>query len=81
MKYFQTDDRDDYFASLQKDRKPSATSLNLLDKNGNVVLKKVKYWKIRNYYKDKYIADGGNGKRIWKEELIKRGYQITSNYN
>lgn len=81
MKYFQTDDRDDYFASLEKERKPCATSLNLLDKDGNTVLKNVKYWKIRNYYKETYIIDGGNGKRIWKDELIKRGYQITSNYN
>ena len=42
MKYFQTDDRDDYFASLSKDKKPRVKATYSIFKDGALVMKNIK---------------------------------------
>ncbi len=41
MKYFQTDDRDDYFASLSKNKKPRVKSTYSVYKDERVILKHI----------------------------------------
>jgi len=77
MKYFQTDDRDDYFDSLDKRKRKRLISVSLVDKNGNLIFKEVKTHVLRKYYKDTYLKTG-NGKHIWREGLLKEGYNIIN---
>lgn len=80
MKYFQTDDRDDYFASLSPERKtPRVTSLTL-SKGEKIILDKVRSFEIRYYYRNNHVTNGSNGKRVWRQKLIELGYTITNNY-
>ena len=79
MKYFQTDDRDDYFASLEKSNTKRCISLTLLDPNGKVVLTEVPSHKIRTFVKNNY-PEFGNAKKIWRAAIQSKGYTVVNNY-
>ncbi len=80
MKYFQTDDRDDYFASLEKSRGNKCTSVTLLDANSKAVLSEVPTHKIRAFVKKNY-PEFGNAKKIWRNAIESKGYKVINNYN
>lgn len=72
MSYFNTDD-----IPASKPGKIKQ-NLRLTNPNGIVVFENVKSFELMRYYKDKYAPLGCNGKRIWREELIKWGYTIEN---
>lgn len=73
MSYFQTDD-----IPTSPPTKPRY-NLMLIDAKGKTLLKNVKHYKIRDYYKENYgKLIGSNGKRIWREELTKLGYTVKN---
>jgi len=80
MKYFQTDDRDDYFQSLERRTNPNpCTSLTLIDPNGKKVLTEVPSHKIRSFVKKNY-PEFGNAKKIWRAAIQSKGYTVVNNY-
>jgi len=79
MKYFQTDDRDDYFETLGKKPRKRLISVSLFDKKGNEIFKEVRTHVLRKYCKDNYVKIG-NAKHIWREKLIEYGYLVINNY-
>jgi len=80
MKYFQTDDRDDYFDSFKTNKPNKTVSVTLLDPKGKVVLKEVPTHKIRTYVKKNY-PEFGNAKRIWRNAIQSKGYKVINNHN
>ena len=80
MKYFQTDDRDDYFASLEKSKAKRCISVTLLDTSGKRVLTDVPTYKIREFVKKNY-PEFGNAKKIWRAAIISKGYKVINNYS
>ncbi len=80
MKYFQTDDRDDYFASLEKNNTKRCISVTLLDPNGKRVLTDVPTHKIRSFVKKNY-PEFGNAKKIWRAAITSKGYKVINNYS
>lgn len=78
MKYFQTDDRDDYFASLETKNKNRITSVSLVDPNGKMILSHVPTHKIRSYVRKNY-PEFGNAKKIWRAAIESKGYNVISN--
>lgn len=73
MAYFQTDD-----IPVSPPTKPRL-NLMLTSPSGKVLLKDVKSFKIRDYYKNNYgIKIGSNGKKIWRDELTKLGYKVEN---
>ncbi len=78
MKYFQTDDRDDYFASLSKDKKTRVKVFYDISKNDLVIHKSIPNYKCLSFTKtliDKTRKQLKNNK--WMQELINLGYTIT----
>ena len=80
MKYFQTDDRDDYFESLENKSTNRRTSVSLKDPKGKIILSKVPTHKIRDYVKKNY-PEFGNAKKIWRKSIESKGYKVINNYN
>lgn len=80
MKYFQTYDRDDYFASLEKNKSKRCISVTLLDPNGKRVLTEVATHKIREFVKKNY-PEFGNAKKIWRSAIVSKGYKVINNYS
>lgn len=78
MKYFQTDDRDDYFDSLRTNKPKKYSTVTLLDPNKKVVLKEVQTHKIRAYVK-KNFPEFGNAKKIWRAAITSKGYTVVNN--
>lgn len=78
MKYFQTDDRDDYFASLDTKSKNRITSVSLIDQKGKTVLSHVPTHKIRSYVRHNY-PEFGNAKKIWRAAIQSKGYTVVNN--
>jgi uncharacterized protein YnzC (UPF0291/DUF896 family) len=78
-KYFQTDDRDDYFDSLRTNKKKNYSTITLISPDGNTVLNSVPMYKVRAYAKNNYLPKGQNGKRIWRQLLIDKGYKVINN--
>ena len=79
MKYFQTDDRDDYFASLEKTSRNRCTSVSLKSPSGKILLKEVPTHKVRTYVKKNY-PEFGNAKKIWRAAIQSKGYTVINNY-
>lgn len=79
MKYFQTDDRDDYFDSLEKKHKNKCTSVTLIDPNGKEVLTKVPTHKVRTFVKHNF-PEFGNAKKIWRAAIESKGYKVINNF-
>lgn len=73
-KYFQTDDRDDYFA--QTDKEYSVKTVSVFNPKGSKIFNSVQTRFVRDYYKNNYCNIGENGKRIWREKLTELGYRI-----
>ncbi len=79
MKYFQTDDRDDYFDSLRSNNKPKKWStLTVKDPSGKIILNHVMTYQVRKYIKGKY-PEYGNAKRVWRTALQSKGYTVINN--
>lgn len=74
--YYQTDDRDDYFNSLDRSKR-SPTTVSVIDPKGIMLFKSVQTWEVRQYYKDSYAKPGDNGKKVWRQKLTELGYTIT----
>jgi hypothetical protein len=72
MSYFQTDDIPQYPHGEPR------SLLTLTNPIGEILLEAVKSHVIRAYFKDMYLNNQGNGKRIWREELTKLGYKIEN---
>jgi hypothetical protein len=80
MKYFQTDDRDDYFASLENGKsKNPCISVSLLDANGKIILSQVPTYRIRNFVKNTY-PEFGNARKVWRQAIQSKGYTVVNNY-
>lgn len=75
--YLQTDDRDDYFASLgsNKPHKPHA-KLRLISPSGEIVLDNKESGQVRAYCKKTYLPFGVSGRKIWRKLLEDKGYKI-----
>jgi hypothetical protein len=80
MKYFQTDDRDDYFNSLKTNNQNKTVSVTLLDPNKKVILTEVPTYKIRTFVKKNY-PEFGNAKKIWRKAIESKGYTVINNIN
>jgi len=72
MSYFQTDD-----IPQSPSNKPKPL-LRLISPSGMLIFDNVKSWEIRGYYRNNYAEKGCNGKRIWREELLKLGYNVEN---
>lgn len=76
MAYFQTDD-----IPVSPPTKPRF-NLILTSPAGKIIMKEVKSFKIRDYYKLNYgFKIGSNGKKIWREKLTELGYKIENYEN
>ncbi len=76
--YFQTDDRDDYFASLSKDKKPKVKPFYDIAKDGMIIHKSIPNYKCLSFTKtlvDKTRKQLQNNK--WMQYLIELGYSIN----
>lgn len=73
--YLQTDDRDDYFASLGKKHKPTP-NYRLISPSGEIVLDGKESGQVRAYCKKTYLPFGISGRKIWRKMLEDKGYQI-----
>ncbi len=79
MKYFQTDDLDDYFASLSKDKKPRTKVFYNITKDDLMIHKSIPNYKCLSFTKtliDKTRKQLKNNK--WMQELINLGYTVTN---
>lgn len=77
--YFQTDDRDDFFESLSKNKKERKKDLFTIQYDGTIILKDVRSYKGVTFTKtliNKTRKELGN---TWKEELQNLGYSIKIN--
>lgn len=80
MKYFQTDDRDDYFASLSKDKKPRVKATYNITKDGMLFFLSIKGYKGITFTKTlcdltrKQLANNN-----WIKVLEEKGYKVTLN--
>ena len=77
MRYFQTDDRDDYFFILKNKGDKKSGLVSLIDTNGNQVFSEVQTHVIRNYVKTKY-PEFGNAKKIWRSAIESKGYKVVN---
>lgn len=79
--YLQTDDRDDYFATLGRKRnRRKPNSYSLINLEGVMILENVASFKIRSYAKKMYLKHGQSGKYIWRKLLEDKGYKVINNY-
>lgn len=79
MKYFQTDDRDDYFDSLRTNNPNKTISVTLLDPNKKPILTDVPTHKIRTFVKNNF-PEFGNAKKIWRKAIESKGYTVVNNH-
>ena len=80
MKYFQTDDRDDYFASLSKEKKTRVKATYNITKDGMLFFLSAKGYNGITFTKTlcsltrKQLANNN-----WIKVLEEKGYKVTLN--
>lgn len=75
--YYQTDDRDDYFATLGNNKVRKPTPLYNLTLNGELIFESVEQYRIKQFAKKKYNLTGKQVKYgLFKQYLIDDGYII-----
>lgn len=79
--YLQTDDRDDYFNQLGKNRanKNVIIDYTLLNANNEIIFDKVPMFKLRSYAKKTFLCEGKSAKHIWRKILTDNGYTVINN--
>ena len=81
--YLQTDDRDDYFNNLNKNKSNTQRriiSITVL-KSGKKVFNNEKKYVVMKYFRDAYVKNGVTGwKKIWRTVARDNGYTIVNNY-
>lgn len=80
MKYFQTDDRDDYFASLSKEKKPRIKATYSVFRDENIILKKIRGYNGITFTKtlcDLTRKELSNNN--WIKVLEQKGYKVKLN--
>ena len=77
--YLQTDDRDDYFASMGGgNSRVRSIGIKLVDKSGVTIFDCVKPFRIRAYCKKNYLPIGVSGKGKWRKILESKGYKVLN---
>jgi hypothetical protein len=79
--YLQTDDRDDYFSQFDKKRKNHPIkSFTLINPDGEIILKEVARFRVRDYAKKNLLPIGKSAKGIWRKLLEQKGFKVINNY-
>lgn len=79
--YLQTDDRDDYLSQFgRKNKTKICSGITLISPSGEKLFDNVPYFKVRSYCKKTYLPVGNGGKKIWRNTLLSRNYQVITNY-
>lgn len=80
MKYFQTDDRDDYFASLSKEKKPRIKATYSIFKDDDLILKNIKGYNGITFTKTLCVLTRKElSNNHWIKALEEKGYKVILN--
>jgi hypothetical protein len=80
INYYQTDDRDSYFASMGKNRttRRKKQHYTITDSDGKIVFELVSNIKAIGFVRDLYNTTRRKIRDNWKELLIQKGYSIKT---